>query len=148
MLSVYARHYPPCEQKSPAYRRCRCPKWIQGTTESGEFIRRSSKTRSWEKAQKLVNKLENPEEAPPVNLPEPVQSGPDPKRTTIEVAVETFLNDANSRGLQEPTQQKLKHLCRLQESRCLLDQDAKFRAVGYKGNREVVHIVLFRRNYV
>jgi integrase/recombinase XerD len=114
MLSVYARHYPPCEQKNPAYRRCRCPKWIQGTTESGEFIRRSAKTRSWEKAQKSVKNLENPQETPSIEPPEPVQSEPDPKRTKIEVAVEIFLNDANSRGLQEPTQQKLKHLCRRQ----------------------------------
>jgi integrase/recombinase XerD len=142
MLSVYARHYPPCEQKNPAHRRCRCPKWIQGTTESGEFIRRSSKTRSWEKAQKLVNELENPQEAPPVNLPEPVKAGPDPKRTTIEVAVETFLKDANSRGLQEPTQQKLKHLCRRQ----LIDW-AKTESLVYLDELTTANLTNFRNGW-
>ena len=28
MLSVYTRHYPPCQQTDSNYRRCRCPKWI------------------------------------------------------------------------------------------------------------------------
>jgi len=28
MLSVYTRHYPPCQQTDSNYRRCRSPKWI------------------------------------------------------------------------------------------------------------------------
>lgn len=72
MLSVYTRHYPPCKRKNPAWRRCKCPKWIQGTLDSGEFIRRSAKTRSWEKAEKLVRKLEkDPDQVPAQVAPPP-----------------------------------------------------------------------------
>jgi hypothetical protein len=39
MLSVYARHYRPCTQTGSNYRRCDCPKWINGTLPTGEFIR-------------------------------------------------------------------------------------------------------------
>ena len=30
MLSVYSRHYPPCPSDDINYKRCRCPKWING----------------------------------------------------------------------------------------------------------------------
>jgi hypothetical protein len=53
MLSVYTRHYPPCAQSDPYYRRCHCPKWIMGTVETtGAFLRLSARTRAWEKAEK------------------------------------------------------------------------------------------------
>jgi integrase/recombinase XerD len=119
MLSVYTRHYPPCPQKNPAYRRCKCPKWIQGTSDKEGFIRRSAKTRSWEKAQNLVKKLEDPEATPavvPLEVAQskPIQPEPDPKRAKIVNAVETFLDDAKSRGLKVSTLQKLTNLCRRQ----------------------------------
>jgi|GEM_PF-3515747 len=40
-LDIYAPSSP-CEQKNPAWRRCKCPKGIQGTLDTGEFIRRSA----------------------------------------------------------------------------------------------------------
>ena len=44
MLSVYSRHYPPCTSDDINYKRCRCPKWINGVLGSdGPFIRRSAK---------------------------------------------------------------------------------------------------------
>jgi len=52
MLSVYSRHYPPCPSDDINYKGCRCPKWINGILGSdGPFIRRSAKTRSWERAE-------------------------------------------------------------------------------------------------
>lgn len=121
MLSVYTRHYnPPCKRKNPAWRRCKCPKWIQGTTDAGEFIRRSAETRSWAKAQKLVRELEKEADAapaavapPPPVLPSVEERKPAPgqKRIEIEEAVEMFLKDVATRGLKEPTQQKLRNLC-------------------------------------
>jgi hypothetical protein len=39
MLSVYTRHYPPCPQTDSNHRRCRCPKWINGTLPTGKFVR-------------------------------------------------------------------------------------------------------------
>jgi integrase/recombinase XerD len=59
MLSVYARHYPPCTSDDLNYKRCRCPKWINGVLGSdGPFIRRSAKSRSWEKAEEFKRELE------------------------------------------------------------------------------------------
>src|ERR1700726_1133440 len=59
MLSIYSRHYPPCPSDDINYKRCRCPKWINGVLGSdGPFIRRSAKTRSWEKAEDFKPKLE------------------------------------------------------------------------------------------
>jgi len=81
MLSVYTRHCPPCEKKNPAWRRCKCPKWIQGTLDSGEFIRRSATTRSWIKAQKQVNEIENPDPAKTTPPPDPIIRKPKPDPT-------------------------------------------------------------------
>jgi integrase len=116
MLSIYTRHYPPCKRKNPAWRRCKCPKWIQGTLDTGEFIRRSAKTRSWAKAQKQVNEIENPNQAKTTERPDPVvrKPKPDTKRCAISMAVEKFLADAKSRGLKDSTQGKLKTLCERQ----------------------------------
>ena len=54
MLSVYSCHYPPCTSDDINYKRCRCSKWINGMLGSdGPFIRRSAKTRIWEKAEEF-----------------------------------------------------------------------------------------------
>ena len=76
----------------------------------------------------MVRKLEKEPDpapaqvAPPSPVPSKVEE-PKPasgqKRIEIEEAVETFLKDAAARGLKEPTQQKLRNLCRRQ----LLGQD-------------------------
>ena len=58
MLSVYTRHYPPCRQTDANYRRCRCPKWINGTLATGKFIRESAQTRSWETAERKARLME------------------------------------------------------------------------------------------
>src|ERR1700756_3312834 len=64
MLSVYSRHYAPCPSDDINYKRCRCPKWINGIPGSdGTFIRRSAKTRSWEKAEEFKRELEAEYEA-------------------------------------------------------------------------------------
>ena len=60
MLSVYTRHSQKCpHQNDIAWRRCRCPKWIQGTpSEDHEFLRTSAQTRTWEQAEEKARKLE------------------------------------------------------------------------------------------
>ncbi len=58
MLSVYTRHHPDCPKKDDStYRRCRCPKWLNGTLpgRKGRF-RVSAKTKSWEQAELLARK--------------------------------------------------------------------------------------------
>ena len=60
MLSVYSRHSPPCKSDDINYKRCRCPKWIDGILGAdGPFIRRSAKTRNWEKAEEFKRELES-----------------------------------------------------------------------------------------
>jgi hypothetical protein len=59
MLSPYTRHYAPCKQFDISYRRCKCPKWVQGNLPDGRYLRKSAKTRSWEKAELLCRRLED-----------------------------------------------------------------------------------------
>jgi len=53
MLSVYTRHHPDCAKKDDStYRRCRCPKWLDGTLPGRtERFRTSAKAKSWEQAE-------------------------------------------------------------------------------------------------
>jgi hypothetical protein len=80
MLSVYTRHYPPCAQSDPYYRRCHCPKWIMGTVEAtGAFVRVSARTRAWEKAEKKAR------------LMDAEAADPSPARVTVEDALDAFI---------------------------------------------------------
>jgi integrase/recombinase XerD len=60
MLSVYTRHSKKRPHKTDiALRRCRCPKWIQGTPSEGhEFLRTSAQTRTWQQAEAKARQLE------------------------------------------------------------------------------------------
>ena len=95
MLSVYTRHYPPCRQTDSNYRRCHCPKWINGTLATGKFIRESAQTRSWETAERKARLMEI--DADPLK-----KAAPEPNwRITIEQAVGDFLRDEEARKLQK-----------------------------------------------
>jgi integrase/recombinase XerD len=97
VLRVYTRHYSPCKQTDTGYRRCRCPKWINGMLPSGEFVRVSAKTRSWETADRKARLREA--NADPLR-----QSPPDDSlRTTIAEAVRAFLQDEEARQLAKTT---------------------------------------------
>jgi integrase/recombinase XerD len=100
MLSPYTRHYEPCKQTNIFYRRCHCPKWIQGTLPDGRALRKTAKTRSWEKAEALCRRLED--EANP-NKPELRP------RAKIADAVQTFREDEDSRGLTDGTIKKSRY---------------------------------------
>ncbi|MBB6147311.1 integrase [Silvibacterium bohemicum] len=100
MLSPYTRHYPPCNQTDISYRRCRCPKWIQGTLPDGRYLRKTAKTRSWEKAETLCRRLED--ESDP-NKPE---ARP---RAKIADAIKTFRDDEDARGLTDSTLQRSRY---------------------------------------
>ena len=95
MLSVYTRHYPPCRQTDSTYRRCRCPKWINGTLATGKFIRQSAQTRSWETAERKARLMEI--DADPMRKVPPEPSW----RISIEQAVGDFLRDEAARKLQK-----------------------------------------------
>lgn len=109
MLSVYTRHHPDCAKKDDStYRRCRCPKWLDGTLpgRTGRF-RVSAKTKSWEQAELLARKYE-----------QSALGGEDDvkatKLTTVKEAVGVFLGDAEARGLATATRQKLRSFFEVQ----------------------------------
>jgi len=106
MLSVYSRHYPPCPSDDINYKRCRCPKWINGILGSdGPFIRRSAKTRSWERAEDFKRKLEEEYEAKQQGLEE--ASRPKPALVTVKEAVSRFLTSKRNENLADSTLDKL-----------------------------------------
>jgi hypothetical protein len=101
-LSIYTRYSAHCPKRDDInWRRCRCPKWINGVLD-GKFIRKTAKTRSWEKAEELKRTWEvadSPKSAEPI---------------TIEAAVEAYLKDAKARELREATLYKLEGIFRKQ----------------------------------
>lgn len=104
MLHVYTRHYPPCQKSDSNYRRCRCPKWINGTLPTGKFIRLAAKTRSFEQAERKARALESAND--------PLRPAEDPSkfRITIERAVGEFLADELGRKLAKTTTAQSKSL--------------------------------------
>ncbi len=75
ILSVYTRHAADCVKANDKnWRRCRCPMWIWGTHNS-HFVRKSAKTRSWEKAENHLRKLEDPTSPAPANVPAIIAAG-------------------------------------------------------------------------
>ena len=107
MLRVYTRHYPPCSRTDIGYRRCHCPKWINGLLPTGKFVRISANTRSWEGAERKARLMEI--NADPLHK----TSAEDNVRITIEEAVRDFLADEEARQLAKTT------TC---QSRTLLEQ--------------------------
>jgi integrase/recombinase XerD len=105
------------------WRRCRCPKWISGT-QGGELVRKSAKTRSWEKAEAYRRGLEGTSGPTAVQTDEsfrisdraPTGRHRDQKkaRVTIETAVDAYLRDARSRELESSTLSKLEGIFRKQ----------------------------------
>jgi hypothetical protein len=94
---AYTRHKPPCKQTDISYRRCKCPKWIQDVFPDGRPLRKTAKTRSWEKAEILCRKLEDESD------PNKPQATP---RTEIADAIKSFRDDEDARQLTEGTLQK------------------------------------------
>ncbi|MGB9147566.1 MAG: hypothetical protein WCC14_17200 [Acidobacteriaceae bacterium] len=100
--------HPDCAKKDDStYRRCRCPKWLDGTLpgRSGRF-RLSANTKSWEQAELLARKYENSalsgEDLTPAMMP------------TVKEAVGIFLADPETRGLAPATLQKLHGIFQVQ----------------------------------
>jgi hypothetical protein len=96
MLTIYRRHVKGCAHKHEGrkYRRCRCPIWVDGFLNDVE-IREALNLRDWEKAQQRVREWEAAG-SPTAEADE----------ATIEQACQAFENDANARGLREPTLKK------------------------------------------
>src|SRR5689334_14550159 len=107
MLSVYSRHYPPCSSNDINYKRCRCPKWVNGVVGSdGPFIRRSAKTRSWEKAEEFKRQLEGEFAGKPNGGRQ--RTVPELEKMAVKDAITRFLNSKRNENLAESTLDKLK----------------------------------------
>ena len=101
MLTLYRRHLKVCPKASDRYwKRCSCPMWVEGTV-ADNYLRRSLKTHSWERAQLLAQKIEAADDpaVDPAKKDEPI---------TIQRAVEEYLADAKARELSDATLYKLK----------------------------------------
>ena len=106
MLTPYRRHHPGCAKHGDRYwKRCRCPMWVEGTV-SHAYVRRSLKTKSWERAQAECIRLEQARDPSPEK--------PRPVGVTISDAVRAYLQDAKDRGLRESTLSKLDTIFRKQ----------------------------------
>src|SRR5215475_9902584 len=106
MLTPYRRHHPGCAKREDRYwKRCRCPMWVDGTVDK-IYVRRSLKTKSWERAQAECKRLEE------VRDPAPKKQ----RRVgiTIPDAVRDYLQDAKDRGLRDSIFSKLDTIFRKQ----------------------------------
>ena len=82
MLSVYTRHAQNCDHREDInWRRCRCPKWIQGVSADGRGpIRITAKTRSWERAEAKAREMDEaadphkPQVKPAITIAEAISS--------------------------------------------------------------------------
>lgn len=108
MLSIYRRHLKDCDHRNEgrAYRRCKCPIWADGLL-GDQDIRESLKTRDWQKASDLVHQWES------WGAKEDPKAKPETELLTIAAAWESFVKDAESRGLQPDSIRKYRHLERL-----------------------------------
>lgn len=89
---TYRRHSSVCRQQADRYsKKCRRRLWSQYTTDAGEPIRTSAKTRSWERAKELKRSLE---------------AGAPTKRYTVAEVVEKYLKsisyDLETTSMQKP----------------------------------------------
>ncbi len=106
MLSIYRRHRTTCKFADDRIsKRCHCPLWATGSVD-GKPYRKTLKTRSFERAQQTVNKLEEGKQ------PER------PKAVTVAEALDAFVRDCEARNLNPSTLAKYKLLTRRLKAYC------------------------------
>lgn len=99
MLSIYRRHKTTCKFAADRVsKKCRCALWADGVIE-GKHIRRSLKTRSFERAQQLIREIEDGTK--------PTEQ---PKSISIKDALDAFVADCESRKLAPKTLSKYRTL--------------------------------------
>jgi hypothetical protein len=97
VLTLYRRHSPDCKHAEDRYfRRCKCPVWAEGTIE-GQYLRQSTKTRSWERAEQIRRQWE--ENRKPTESP-----------ITITEALQAFYADRERQAVNPRTLRKYRYL--------------------------------------
>lgn len=128
VLFIYSRHSTQCPYKQDIYsKRCRCPKWFDGTLPgSSDRYRKSAGTRSWEKAEDKrrqleadaaarTGDLESSSSAEPRTSARPLPAqGANPESATIEQAIGRFLASKRAENLRESTLSKLETIFKKQ----------------------------------
>ena len=108
MLTLYRRHTRSCGQKDRYYRRCKCPVWVEGTTNAGNYIRHSLRLTSWERGEEKKRELE----AGPVSETSHAEQPAAPQRITVREATEKFCKECEARRLSEATMRKYRTLAK------------------------------------
>jgi len=99
VLTLYRRHKETCKHIDDRYyRKCRCAVWAEGVVES-KYIRRSLKTRSWERGEELQRQIEDNKGLQKVEA-----------ITSVEFAIDAFVADGIARNLNRNTIAKYKLL--------------------------------------
>jgi integrase/recombinase XerD len=94
-LTVYRRHKSKCKHKDDRISKsCRCALWVVGRIE-GKPIKRSLKTRNWDRADQIKNSLE-------ANI-QPVEK---PAAVTVAHAIQKYYEACEQRRLSENTLRK------------------------------------------
>jgi integrase/recombinase XerD len=127
-LFVYTRHSAKCHRKRDRYwRRCHCPKWIQGVL-NGKRIRTSAWTTDWDTAETKAREMEHPFQPAKSPIHQPVVNEIDtaPQRITIKEAVEAFLEDEEGRQLRKGTTGQSKTLLQQQLIPWAFQQNLKY----------------------
>jgi len=104
MLTIYRRHLKGCKQRSKgrAYRRCKCPIWVDGSLD-GHEMRKSLDTRDWQKASDQIHEWESRGTIKDTEKAAPI---------TIEHATAEFIRDAHGQKLASDTVYKYRLLFR------------------------------------
>jgi integrase len=108
MLTLYRRHTCSCGQKDRYYRRCKCPVWVEGTTNAGNYVRHSLRLTSWERGEEKKRELETG----PVSETSHAEPPAAPQRITVREATEKFCKECEARRLSEATMRKYRTLAK------------------------------------
>lgn len=108
MLTLYRRHTKTCGQPDRYYRRCKCPVWVEGTKDDGQYVRLSLKLSSWERAEDRKRELEAG--SPYLATSAAMNS---PKCTSVREATAKFFAECEARNLSEATLRKYRLLIKL-----------------------------------
>jgi integrase/recombinase XerD len=105
-ISIFVRHSLNCPRKrDELYRNCRCPKHLR-YTHDGKQHRQSAKTRTWSVAEQRRREIEDKFKAADPGKPMAAVSLLTESRPTIERAVQLFLTDKKSQGLDSTAHKK------------------------------------------
>ena len=117
MLSIYRRHLKTCPRRNEgrAYRRCKCPVWVDGFFNGAE-IRQSLRVQTWDDAERELEKLKCR-----LTRSGGTTDGP----VTLKHAWDEFVKDAEARNLREATIRKYKYL-RADMERFAVDTGLRF----------------------